>query len=92
MHQDTHNSEDYNQRAPVAQEGLEGFPLTWDDSFAIALALHERFPHANLDEVSLGMIYRWTVELPAFHDDRELANDDILGAIYQEWFEEVNTQ
>jgi FeS assembly protein IscX len=64
-------------------------PLSWEDSYAIALALHSRHPDANLEEVSLGNIYLWTVELPNFQDDRELANDAILSAIYQEWFEEV---
>jgi FeS assembly protein IscX len=64
--------------------------LTWDDSYAIALALVERHPDIRLEAVSLGMIYHWTVELPAFVDDKELVNDFILSAIYQEWFEEVN--
>jgi FeS assembly protein IscX len=36
------------------------------------------------------MIFRWTLEIPEFEDDPELANDSILSAIYQEWFEEVN--
>ncbi|MCI0519197.1 MAG: Fe-S cluster assembly protein IscX [Chloroflexi bacterium] len=66
-------------------------PLTWDDSYAIALALMERQPQINLEEVSLGMIYRWTVALPNFADDPALANDDILAAIYQAWFEEATT-
>lgn len=65
-------------------------PLTWDDSYAIALALKERYPEVNLEDVSLGMIYRWTIELPRFSDDPQLVNDDILTAIYQTWFEEVN--
>ena len=64
--------------------------LTWDDSYAIALALIRRYPDVRLEDVSLGMIYRWTTELPDFHDDKELANDSILSAIYQEWLEEVN--
>lgn len=64
--------------------------MTWDDSFAIARALMHRHPDAILEEVSLGMIYRWTLELPAFQDDPELANDAILSAIYHEWFEEAN--
>lgn len=64
--------------------------LTWDDSFAIAQALQECHPNARLEEVTLGMIYRWTLELPDFSDDRELANETILSAICQEWFEEVN--
>ena len=65
-------------------------PLSWEDSYAIALALMELHPSVHLEEVSLGMIYRWTLELPEFLDDPELANDSILSAIYQDWFEEVN--
>jgi FeS assembly protein IscX len=64
--------------------------LTWEDSYAIALALLERHPDIPLEEVSLGMIYEWTIELPDFVDEKALANDSILAAIYQEWFEEVN--
>ncbi len=63
--------------------------LTWDDSFAIAQALRVSFPSIDLEEVSLNMIYRWTVALPGFDDDPQLANDAVLAAIYQEWFEEV---
>ena len=63
---------------------------SWDDSYAIALALQARFPDIDLEQVSLNMIYRWTLEIPGFDDDPQLANDDILAAIYQEWFEEVN--
>ena len=64
--------------------------LTWDDSYAIARALRVQYPQAVLEEISLMMIYRWTLALPEFTDDPELANDSILNAIYQEWFEEVN--
>lgn len=63
--------------------------LTWDDSFAIAQALRASFPCIDLEEVSLNMIYRWTLALPGFDDDPQLANDAVLAAIYQEWFEEV---
>ena len=64
--------------------------LSWDDSYAIARALIRAHPGANLEEVSLRMIYDWTLALPEFRDDPELANDPILSSIYQEWFEEVN--
>jgi FeS assembly protein IscX len=64
--------------------------LTWEDTYAIALALADTHPGIQLEEVSLGMVYKWTTDLPAFADDKELANDSILAAIYQEWFEEVN--
>lgn len=64
--------------------------LTWDDTYAIARALIEKYPDINLEEVSLEMVYRWTIALEAFDDESALANDGILAAIYQEWFEEVN--
>ncbi len=64
--------------------------LTWEDSYAIALALKAQHPDIDLENVSLQMIYHWTVALPHFVDDPQLANDMILQAIYQEWFEEVN--
>ena len=64
--------------------------LTWDDSYAIAKELQERHPNIQLEDVSLEMVYRWTLALPEFNDDRELVNEEILLAIYQEWFEEAN--
>lgn len=64
--------------------------LTWEDSYAIARALSKSQPDINLEEVSLMMIYKWTLNLPGFDDDPALANDAILEAIYQEWYEEVD--
>jgi FeS assembly protein IscX len=63
--------------------------LTWDDSYAIAQELSKSKPDVVLEEVSLMMIFNWTMGLPGFADDPELANDAILEAIFQEWFEEV---
>ena len=65
-------------------------PLTWEDSYAIAQALADAHPGVNLEEVSLMTIYDWTLALPQFDGDSQLANDRILAAIFQEWFEEVN--
>jgi FeS assembly protein IscX len=63
--------------------------LTWEDSYAIAQELSKANPGINLQEVSLMMIFQWTLDLPGFEDDPELANDDILAAIFQEWYEEA---
>jgi FeS assembly protein IscX len=63
--------------------------LNWESSYAIALALKEAHPEADLMDVSLNMIYAWTVALENFEDDAALANDQILSAIYQDWFEET---
>lgn len=64
-------------------------PLTWEGTYAIALALKAAHPKVKLEEVSLGMIEAWTLELPQFEDDPALANEAILMRIYQDWFEEI---
>ncbi len=64
--------------------------LSWDAIYEIALALRKKYPEKKLEAVSLGDIFEWTTALPNFADDPELANDEILSAIYQEWFEEIN--
>lgn len=75
---------------PELSEEKAFTPLFWEDTYAIVLALIQEHPDVDLENVSLGMVYTWTVELPGFEDDRELANEGILAAIYQEWYEEVN--
>ncbi len=63
--------------------------LNWETSYAIALELRRQHPDVNIEEVSLQQIYDWTLKLQEFEDDPALCNDDILLAIYQEWFEEL---
>lgn len=62
--------------------------LNWESTFAIALELKRKYPGVNIEEVTLQQIYQWTLQLPEFEDDPALANDDILYAIYQDWYEE----
>ena len=62
--------------------------LNWESTYAIALELRHQHPEADIEQVSLQQIYKWTLALPEFEDDAALANDDILYAIYQDWFEE----
>jgi FeS assembly protein IscX len=67
--------------------------FTWESTYAIALELRRQHPNINLEEVTLRQIYDWTMQLSEFEDDPALANDDILYAIYQDWFEEnINGQ
>ena len=63
--------------------------LTWETSYAIALALKQGHPEVNIEEVTLRQIYAWTLQLPGFEDDPSLCNDEILSSIYQEWYEEL---
>jgi FeS assembly protein IscX len=62
--------------------------LTWESTFAIAMELRRQHPLADLEHVSIQQIYDWTVNLEEFEDEPSLCNDDILLAIYQDWFEE----
>jgi FeS assembly protein IscX len=64
-------------------------PLNWESTFAIALALKQKYPKVDFETVSLGDVYRWTLALEDFQDDPALVNDEILSAIYQDWFEET---
>ena len=67
--------------------------LNWESTYAIALELKRQHRNVNLEEVSLQQIYQWTLQLSEFEDDPLLANDGILYAIYQDWYEEyINGQ
>lgn len=62
--------------------------LNWEGTYAIALELRRQHKDANIEDVTLKQIYEWTLALAEFDDDPSLANDEILYAIYQDWFEE----
>ena len=62
--------------------------LNWEATYAIALELRRQHKDANIEEVTLRQILDWTLQLQEFEDDTDLANDYILYAIYQDWFEE----
>lgn len=66
--------------------------LRWDDSYAIACELKKYYSDIELENVTLNMIFRWTMGLNTFVDDPELANDEILALILQEWVEEEDNQ
>lgn len=68
---------------------LNGTQLRWDDTVALVQLLRENHSDVSLENVSLGEIYQWVIELPQFYDDPALANDDILLSILTEWIEEV---
>ncbi len=62
--------------------------LYWDSSYAVARRLIAAHPDVDLSAVTLNMVYDWVLALPDFVDDPQLVNDDLLQAIYQEWYEE----
>jgi len=63
--------------------------LIWESTFAIALALKKAHPDVDMETITLGDIQEWTLALADFDDDPALANDEILSAIYQDWYEEI---
>jgi FeS assembly protein IscX len=64
-------------------------PLTWESTYAIALALKQAHPGIDMETVTLGDIQKWTFALENFDDDPALVNDEILSAIYLDWYEEI---
>lgn len=64
--------------------------LCWDATYEIVLALISKLPDQDFQDVSLEKIFDWVTGLSNFKDDPELANDEILMAICQEWYEEIN--
>jgi len=64
-------------------------PLTWESTYAIALELKRVHPGIDMETVTLGTIQEWTLALENFDDDPALVNDEILSAIYQDWYEEI---
>jgi len=63
--------------------------LYWDSAYALALRLKAEHPAIDLSSVTLNMLYNWVIALPEFRDDPELANDELLSAILNEWIEET---
>ena len=62
--------------------------LNWEATYAIAMELRRQHSDTNIEDVTLKQILDWTLALSEFDDDPSLANDEILYAIYQDWFEE----
>jgi FeS assembly protein IscX len=48
---------------------------SWEDMYAVAKLIQERYPNINLEDVSSDTIYRWTLQLPEFSDDPEDVNE-----------------
>jgi FeS assembly protein IscX len=74
--------------ACVSTTQCNDMTLTWESTYAIAMELRRQYNDVNIEEVTLQQILDWTLQLPEFEDDPALVNDDILYAIYQDWFEE----
>lgn len=62
--------------------------LSWDSTFAIAVALMEHYPHLDPADVGLNQLAQLIESLPNFDDDPGLVTERILTDIQITWFEE----
>lgn len=76
----------------VDESGERGnnYPLYWEPTYEIVLALMEAHPAVNFDEVGLYQMYDWIIALPNFADDPRIASDELLRDIFREWYEEAD--
>lgn len=68
---------------------LDEFELYWDATYAVAVALLEKYPGVAPDSVGLEELARMVQELPNFVDDPALVNERILLDIQITWYEEA---
>lgn len=63
-------------------------PLMWTDVRAIAEALEEAHPEADLLKLRFTDLHRWVTELPGFADEPGKSNEKLLEAIQMTWLDE----
>lgn len=63
--------------------------LTWESSYAIALALIDTYPDLNVEDIGYEQLIEIVTALPDFIDDPELANEGLLDYIIRDWYEEM---
>ena len=62
--------------------------LKWVNSFAIAIALDEKYPDIDPKTIRYTDLHQWICELDDFDDDSSKSNEKILEAIQMAWIEE----
>lgn len=62
--------------------------LDWTDVRAIAIALEEAHPGAEILKLRFTDLQRMVTELPGFAGDRKRSNESILEAIQMAWLDE----
>lgn len=62
--------------------------MKWTDTYDIAIALEERYPHVDILGVRFTDLWQWIQGLPDFDDIPERSNEKILEAIQMAWLDE----
>jgi FeS assembly protein IscX len=63
--------------------------LIWTDTLEIALALCDKFPEVDPQNVRFTELYQWILALPDFGDDPKRCSEKILEAVQMAWMDEV---
>ena len=62
--------------------------LGWTDVRAIAIALEEAHPGAEILKLRFTELHRMVIELEGFADDPKKSNEKVLEAIQMTWLDE----
>ena len=64
--------------------------MKWTDSRAIAIALAEKYPDVNPEQIRFTQLRTWVLELDGFNDVPEHCGEKILEAIQMTWMDEAD--
>ena len=64
--------------------------LTWIDSLEIALALMDKYPDTDPNDVRFTQLREWVLALDDFEDEPNHCGERILEAIQMAWIEEFD--
>jgi FeS assembly protein IscX len=63
-------------------------PIDWSDVRAIAEALEDAHPEADILKTRFTDLHRWITELKDFRGDPKASNEKILEAVQMAWLDE----
>ena len=63
--------------------------MKWTDTLDIAIALSEKFPDQDPNQLRFTDLYEWVLGLDGFDDDPKRCGEKILEAIQMAWIEEM---
>ncbi len=70
-------------------EDNQPYPLYWEPTYEIVLALMDTYPDADIESVGMKQLMDLILALPNFADEPAMATDQLLRDILREWYEEA---
>ncbi len=68
----------------------EDYPLYWEPTYEIVLALMAAHPEVDVNDVGMHQLFEWIIALPNFADDPSFGHNHVLNDILREWYEEAS--